>query len=61
MGFPVGHDSVNRCKKGVLVLQPSLNIGDVWGSGVYVNGDKPSHRFAAAGNGNRFPTIGYTP
>src|SRR5262249_35121915 len=61
MGFSVGHDSVNRCKKGVLVLQPSLNIGNVWSSGVYVNGDESSHRFATSGNGNRLPTIGHTP
>src|SRR5262245_40433539 len=60
MGFPVSHDSINRCKKGILVFQPSLNIGDMWGSGVRVHGDKSSHRFTASSNGNRLPAIGHT-
>jgi hypothetical protein len=61
MGLPVCHDGVNRCKKGVIVLQPSLSIGDVRGSGVRVDGDESSHRFTASGNGDRLPTIGHTP
>src|SRR5262245_22565589 len=61
MSLPVCHDCVNRDKKGIIVLQPSLRIGDVWSSGVRIDGDESSHRSAASGNGDRLPTIGHTP
>src|SRR5713101_5928379 len=31
MGLPVCYDGVDRGKKGVIVLQPSLRVGDVQG------------------------------
>jgi hypothetical protein len=59
MGLPVCHDSVDRGKKGIIVLQPSLRISDVRGSSIRVDGDESSHRFAASGNDDRLPTIGH--
>src|SRR4029450_3545522 len=61
MGLPVCHDGVDCCKKGVIVLQPSLRIGDVQGRGVCIDRNESSHWFAASGNGDRLPTIGHTP
>ena len=60
MGLPVCYDGVDRCKKGIIVLQPSLRISDVRSSGVRIDGDESSHRFAATGNDNRLPTISHT-
>src|SRR6266853_813343 len=61
MGLAVFHDSVDRCKKEIILIQPSLSISDVRSSSVRVDGDESSHRFAASGNGDRLPTIGHTP
>ena len=40
MGLPVCHDGVDRRKKGVIVLQPSLRSGDVRSSGVRIDGER---------------------
>jgi hypothetical protein len=61
MELPNCYDGIDRGKKGVIVLQPSLSIGDVRSSGIRIDGDESSHRFAASGNGDRLPTIGHTP
>ena len=60
IGLPVGHDGVDRGKKGGIVLQPSLRSGDVRSSSVRTDGDELSQRFAASGNSDRLPTIGHT-